>query len=60
MNTTEALLNLDLAVGVSAAVAATMFVVPNIDRIRLFRRALTRRPTRLTQRRFATRDLGRS
>ncbi len=60
MNTATLLLNIDLAAGVSAVVATAMFVVPNTDRIRLFRRALTRRPVQRTRRRPATPDLGRS
>jgi hypothetical protein len=46
MNTAEILLNIDLAAGTTALVALGMVVVPNIDRIRAFRRALTRRPAR--------------
>jgi hypothetical protein len=40
------LLNIDLATGTSALVALGMLVVPNIDRIRAFRRAISRRPVR--------------
>jgi hypothetical protein len=43
MNTGTILLNIDLATGTSALVALGMLVVPNIDRIRAFRLALTRR-----------------
>lgn len=46
MNTATLLLNLDLAAGTTALVAIGMIAVPNIDRIRAFRRALTRRPQR--------------
>jgi hypothetical protein len=46
MNTAEILLNIDLAAGTTALVALGMVVVPNIDRIRAFRRVLTRRPAR--------------
>jgi hypothetical protein len=46
MNTTEILLNIDLAVGTTALVALAMAAVPNIDRIRAFKRAITRRPFR--------------
>jgi hypothetical protein len=46
MNTTEILLNIDLAAGTTALVALGMVAVPNIDRIRAFKRALTRRPLR--------------
>jgi hypothetical protein len=46
MNTTEILLNIDLAAGTTALVALAMVAVPNIDRIRAFKRALTRRPFR--------------
>jgi hypothetical protein len=43
MSTTEILLNVDLAAGTTALVALAMVAVPNIDRIRAFRRSLTRR-----------------
>jgi hypothetical protein len=46
MNTTEILLNIDLAAGTTALVALAMVAVPNLDRIRAFKRALTRRPFR--------------
>ena len=46
MDTSTILLNIDLAAGTSAVVALAMIVVPNIDRIRSFRRALLRRPVR--------------
>ena len=46
MNSTDILLNIDLAAGTSALVALAMVAVPNIDRIRAFKRALTRRPFR--------------
>ena len=46
MNTTEILLNIDLAAGTTALVALAMVAVPNIDRIRAFKRALTRRSLR--------------
>ena len=49
MNTTEILLNIDLAAGTTALVALAMVAVPNIDRIRAFKRALTRRPFRHTR-----------
>ena len=42
MNSTEVLLNIDLAASTTALVALGMVVVPNIDRIRLFRRAIMR------------------
>ncbi|MFZ2035062.1 MAG: hypothetical protein WAW53_15025 [Candidatus Dormiibacterota bacterium] len=51
MNTTEILLNIDLAAGTTALVALAMVAVPNIDRIRAFKRALTRRPFRHTRER---------
>lgn len=51
MNATEMLLNIDLAAGTTALVALGMVVVPNIDRIRTFRRVLTRRPARRAQER---------
>jgi hypothetical protein len=43
MNTTEILLNIDLAAGTSALVMIGMIAVPNTDRIRAFWRVLTRR-----------------
>jgi hypothetical protein len=46
MDTATLLLNLDLAAGTTALVAIGMIAVPNMDRIRAFRRALTRRPVR--------------
>ena len=42
MNTTEILLNIDLAAGTSALVMIGMIAVPNTDRIRAFWRVLTR------------------
>ena len=56
MSAATTLLNLDLAVGVSAVVASAMVIVPNIDRIRLLRRSLTRRPVQRTQQRLVTGD----
>ena len=46
MNTTDILLNIDLAAGTTALVALAMVAVPNLDRIRAFKRAFTRRPFR--------------
>lgn len=46
MDTATLLLNLDLAAGTTALVAIGMIAVPNMDRIRAFRRALTWRPVR--------------
>lgn len=46
MTTGTILLNIDLAAGTSALVALGMLVVPNIDRIRAFRRGFMRRPAR--------------
>jgi hypothetical protein len=46
MTTGTLLLNLDLAIGTCALVALAMIAVPNLDRIRTFRRVLTRRPAR--------------
>lgn len=46
MNSTEILLNIDLAAGITALVALAMVAVPNLDRIRAFKRAFTRRPFR--------------
>jgi hypothetical protein len=46
MTTSEILLNIDLAAGLSALVAIAMIAVPNLDRIRAFRRVLTRRAVR--------------
>jgi hypothetical protein len=43
MNTTEILLNIDLAAATSALVMIGMIAVPNTDRIRAFWRVLTRR-----------------
>ena len=40
------LLNIDLAAGTTALVALAMLAVPNVDRLRAFRRLLTRRPVR--------------
>ncbi len=51
MNTAEILLNIDLAAGTTALVALGMVVVPNLDRIRTFRRLLARRPARRVQER---------
>lgn len=51
MNTAEILLNVDLAAGTTALVALGMAVVPNLDRIRTFRRLITRRPARRVQER---------
>ena len=39
-------MNVDLAVGTSAVVALAMVAVPNADRLRAFRRLLTRRSVR--------------
>ena len=44
MITATILLNIDLAAGTAALVAIAMVALPNIDRIRAFRRLLTRRP----------------
>ncbi|MFZ0918600.1 MAG: hypothetical protein WAN83_00775 [Candidatus Dormiibacterota bacterium] len=46
MTTGTILMNVDLAVGTSAVVALAMLAVPNADRLRAFRRLLTRRPAR--------------
>jgi hypothetical protein len=46
MNTTDILLNIDLAAGTTALVTLAMVAIPNLDRIRAFKRALTRRPLR--------------
>lgn len=46
MTTGTILMNVDLAVGTSAVVALAMLAVPNADRLRTFRRLLTRRPSR--------------
>ena len=61
MNTTEILLNIDLAAGTTALVALGMVAVPNLDRIRAFKRALTRRPLRhVRERRLVVNGLSRS
>ena len=61
MNTTEILLNIDLAAGTTALVALGMVAAPNIDRIRAFKRSLTRRPLRHTrERRLVVNGLSRS
>lgn len=60
MNTATILLNIDLAAGTTAAVAMGMLAVPNIDRIRAFRRAVMRRAVRQAPQRFVVRDLSRS
>ena len=46
MTTGTILMNVDLMVGTSAVVALAMFAVPNADRLRAFRRFLTRSPVR--------------
>jgi hypothetical protein len=46
MTTSEILLNIDLAAGITALVAIAMIAVPNLERIRTFRRFLTRRTVR--------------
>jgi hypothetical protein len=46
MTTGTLLLNLDLAIGTSALVAMAMIAVPNLDRIRTYRRVLTRQQMR--------------
>jgi hypothetical protein len=46
MTTGTILMNADLMVGTSAVVALVMFAVPNIDRLRAFRRFIIRRPVR--------------
>jgi hypothetical protein len=46
MTTGTILMNIDLAVGTSVVVALAMLAVPNADRLRAFRRLLTRRPVR--------------
>ena len=46
MTTGTILMNVDLAVGTTAVVALAMLAVPNADRLRAFRRLLTRRPVR--------------
>jgi hypothetical protein len=46
MTTGTILMNVDLAVGTSAVVALAMVAVPNADRLRAFRRLLTRRSVR--------------
>ncbi len=43
MTASDILLNIDLASGATALVALAMIAVPNLDRIRAFRRVLTRR-----------------
>ena len=40
MTTSEILLNIDLAAGIAALVAMAMIAVPNLERIRAFRRSL--------------------
>ncbi|MGA7987669.1 MAG: hypothetical protein WCB51_04645 [Candidatus Dormiibacterota bacterium] len=49
MTTATMLLNLTLGVGTSGLVATAMTVVPNLDRIRLARRAHTTRHLRRPQ-----------
>jgi hypothetical protein len=44
MTTATILLNIDLAAGTTALVALGMLAVPNIDRIKGLRRAVTRQP----------------
>jgi hypothetical protein len=46
MTTGTILMNVDLMVGTSAVVALAMCAVPNIDRLRVMRRFLIRRPVR--------------
>lgn len=46
MTASDILLNIDLAAGASALVVVAMIAVPNLDRIRAFRRVLTRRAVR--------------
>jgi hypothetical protein len=46
MTTGTILMNVDLMVGTSAVLALAMFAVPNIDRLRAFRRFIIRRPVR--------------
>jgi hypothetical protein len=43
MTTSDILLNIDLAGGITALVAMAMIAVPNLERMRTFRRYLTRR-----------------
>jgi hypothetical protein len=55
MDTATLLLNLDLAAGTTALVAIGMIAVPNADRIRAFRRFVTRRHVRhVREQRLAT------
>ena len=42
MTTSDILLNIDLAAGITALVAMAMITVPNLERIRARRRFLTR------------------
>ncbi len=49
MTTADILLNIDLAGGTALVAALAMIVVPNLDRIRDARRALTRRRFGLVQ-----------
>ncbi|MHB8489291.1 MAG: hypothetical protein ACYDCS_08295 [Candidatus Dormibacteria bacterium] len=61
MTTGTILMNVDLAAGTTAVVALAMFAVPNIDRLRAFRRFLARRPARRGREpRLAARGLSRS
>ena len=61
MTTASILLNIDLAAGTSAVVAIAMFAVPNLDRLRTFRRLLARRPVRRErEQRLAASGLSRS
>ncbi len=46
MTTGTILMNVDLAVGISAVVALAMLAVPNVDRLRTFLRLLTRHSVR--------------
>ena len=43
MTASDILVNIDLAAGASALVVVAMIAVPNLDRIRAFRRVVTRR-----------------
>lgn len=46
MTTSDILLNLDLAAGITGLVAMAMITVPNLERVRVRRRFLTRRTGR--------------
>ncbi|MFZ0180770.1 MAG: hypothetical protein WAL84_12995 [Candidatus Dormiibacterota bacterium] len=46
MTASDILLNIDLAAGASALVAIAMIAVPNLERIRTYRRVVTRQRVR--------------